>query len=106
MDGWQSATDPDRFTHEVIAVNFHNHPNLLGFFFEDRRQRIRFQAMEMSKHAACFSSGEKQLIRVALDVWSGSGNSKVWQFLETLDSGNLGNVLEALGKLRGRSRAN
>ncbi|MBK8202984.1 MAG: hypothetical protein IPK68_11895 [Bdellovibrionales bacterium] len=106
MDGWQSATDPDRFTHEVIAVIFRNHPKLLEFYFEDRRPRIRFQAMEMRRHAACFSSGEKQWIRVALDVWSGSGNSKVWQLLETLDSGNLGNVLEALGKLRGRSRAN
>ncbi|MBK9039025.1 MAG: hypothetical protein IPL83_07680 [Bdellovibrionales bacterium] len=65
MDGWQSATDPDRFTHEVIAVIFRNHPKLLEFYFEDRRPRIRFQAMEMRRHAACFSSGEKQWIRVA-----------------------------------------
>ncbi|MBK7845737.1 MAG: hypothetical protein IPJ71_19040 [Bdellovibrionales bacterium] len=106
MDHWQSATDSNRFIYEVIGVIFCNHPNLLEFFFEGRCPRIRFQAMEVHRHAACFPSDEKQLIRVSLDVWSGSGNAKVWQLLETVDSGNLGNVLEALGKLRGRSRAN
>lgn len=106
MESWQSATASDRYTYSVIAVIFRNHPNLLRFFFEERRPRIRHKPMELRAQAAGFSSGEQLLIRVALDVWSGSGNAKIWQLIETLDPDNMCNVLEALAKLRSRPPAN
>ena len=31
------------------------------------------------------SSGEDLLVRVALDLWSGSGDAKVWELVEILD---------------------
>ena len=106
MESWQAATTSDRYTYSVIAIIFRNHPYLLRFLFEDRSPRIRFQPMELRRRAANFSSGEQLLIRVALDVWSGSGNAKIWQILETLDADNFLNVLVALAKLRSRPSAN
>ncbi len=100
MESWREATSSDRRMYQAICLVFLNHPKLLEFFFEKKRPRIRFVAEQMRKEAAGFSSGEQILIRVALDMWSGSGNAKVWQMLETLDSSNFGNCLKALGFLR------
>jgi hypothetical protein len=106
VDTWRHAKPSDHHVFKVVALIFHNHPELLEFFFEKERPRIRFQAIEMRRHAAGMSSGEQLLLRVALDVWGGSGNAKIWQLIETLDSGNLANVLKALALLRGLPPAN
>ena len=106
MECWQGATKSDHQLFFVIKIIFRNHPNLLQFFFEPERPRVRFEPMEMRKRARCFSSGEELLVRVALDIWSGSGNAKIWQIIEILDSGNFSNVLEALSILQGIRRDN
>jgi hypothetical protein len=69
---------------------FRNHPGLLDFFFEKKEPRIRMRAIEMRKAAFGMSSGEQLLLRVALDVWSGSGNAKIWQLINpTLERPNM-----------------
>jgi hypothetical protein len=92
--------------YQAISLVFHNHPELLEFFFEKDQPRIRFVAEDMRREAAGFSDGQQILIRVALDMWSGSGNAKIWQVLEGLDDANFSNCLRALGFLRGISSAN
>ncbi len=106
MESWEGAKGSDRHMYQAISLVFLNHPELLDFFFEKKKPRIRFKPLEMRKAAAGFSSGEQILIRVALDMWSGSGNAKIWQMLETLDSGNLSNVLKALEYYRGEKSDN
>jgi hypothetical protein len=106
MESWQHATDSDRQLYKAISIVFLNHPNLLEFLFEGEQPRIRLRGLEMRRAAICFSSGEQLLLRVALDMWSGSGNAKIWQLLETLDAGNFANVLNALVYLRGLQRDN
>ena len=106
MESWQKATKSDRHMYQAIGLVFRNHPELLEFFFEAREPRVRFVSEEMLREAAGFSSGERILIRVALDMWSGSGNAKIWQMLETLDHNNFHNCLKALGFLRGVLSAN
>lgn len=106
MEHWQTATKTDHQLYFVIKIIFRNHPKLLEFFFEAEEPRICGEPMEIRKLALCFSSGEELLVRVALDVWSGSGNAKIWQLVETLDSENFSNVLEALSFLNSFSRAN
>ena len=106
MKTWRQARSQDLHIYAAIAVIFRNHPTLLEFFFETETPRIRFRGIEMRRRAAGMSSGEQQLLRVALDVWSGSGNAKVWQLIETLDDSNFANVLEALAFLRSGRPAN
>ncbi|MGE3759869.1 MAG: hypothetical protein AB7H97_19035 [Pseudobdellovibrionaceae bacterium] len=106
MQCWQSATKADHRLWFVIKIIFRNHPELLDFLFEKDEPRIRLEPLELRKQALCFSSGEELLVRVALDVWSGSGNAKIWQLIETLDCDNLSNVLEALSFLNCRERDN
>ena len=96
MQTWRDATTTERQKYQAIALIFAQHTNLLEFFFDQSEPRISFEPGCLLKAAECFSSGERQLIRVALDVWSSSGNAKIWQILETLDSVNFSNVLEAL----------
>jgi len=55
---------------------------------------------------AGLSDGEKVLIRIALDIWSGSGDAKVWELIETLDDYNFSNVLKGLAVLRLQVAAN
>ena len=85
---------------------FHSHSYLLEFFFDSKEIKISREPLEMLKQARGFSSGEQILIRVALDIWSGSGNTKVWSLLESLDDQSLVNVLKALALFRGLESAN
>ena len=106
MESWQKATNSERHLYQAIGLVFLKHPELLEFFFEKTQPRIRFIAEDMRKEAAGYSSGQQILIRVALDMWSGSGNAKIWQMLETLDPDNFRNCLKALGFLKGLDSAN
>lgn len=106
MDPWSRASRAERRLFLLIEQIFSNHPQLLEFFFDKSQPRIRFEPLDMIKEAGCFSSGEQVLIRVALDMWSCSGNAKVWQLLETLDHENFSNVLKALDNWRHYRSAN
>ena len=106
METWRDAKPADRHLYNSISIIFRNHPEMLLFFFEGERPRLRHDPMEMRKLSCYFSSGEQLLIKVALDMWSGGGNAKIWQILETLDAENFANVLEALAFLKQQSRAN
>ena len=106
MESWREATRTERRQYRIICLIFSNHPKLLEFFFDPEKPRVRFEPMDMLKGAGCFSSGEQVLIRVALDVWSGSGNAKIWQLLEKLDHDNFSNVLKALDSWRHYMSAN
>jgi hypothetical protein len=105
METWRQAQASDLHTYAAITIIFRNHPELLEFFFDRDEPRVRMRAIEMRKAATGMSSGEQQLLLVALDIWSGSGNAKIWQLIETLDDGNFANVLKALAFLRNGRRA-
>lgn len=106
MELWQNAKAIDRLHWDSISLVFHNHSYLLDFFFDPKEPRISHEPMEMLRLSRGFSSGEQILIRVALDIWSGSGNTKVWNLLESLDEESLSKVLKALAVFRGIKSAN
>lgn len=106
METWREATRAERRLYILISAIFRNHPKLLEFFFERDRAKISFDPETMLREAGCFSSGEQVLIRVALDMWSGSGNATVWQLLEILDYESFSNVLKALDNWRHFASAN
>ena len=65
-------------------------------FFDPDRPKVRQAPQELLANCRGYSSGEFVLIRIALDIWCGSGEAKLNQILATLDLDNLSNVLEAL----------
>ena len=96
MQTWREATVSERVQYELISLIFSKHPKLLEFFFEKHRPRMSYSPVEMLKEIGVFSTGEELLIRVAMDIWSGSGNTKLWRLIEQLDHDNFSNVLKAL----------
>lgn len=54
----------------------------------------------MLSEAGAFSTGEKILIRIALDLWCGQGNVNLWDIVERLDLYNYEHVLAGLRHLR------
>ena len=93
---WKSAQDYEWRQIEAISLVLSKHYKLLEFLFEKQRPRLRRSPEDLLEESLCFSSGERTLIRVALDFWSGSGNAKIWELFETLDQGNFENVLVGL----------
>ncbi len=100
MKTWKDASVFELQTYEAIARVFRQHSYLLDLFFEKETSRIRQHAEKMLQQVSHFSHGEIVLIKVALDIWSGSGNALVWEVLEVLDRQNFFNVLSGLANLR------
>ena len=100
MQLWQSANQHERLQWDVISRVFRNDQYLMGFFFDPNKPRARLAPVELLREARDLSSGEELLVKVALDIWSGAGNAKIWQLIERLDESNFCAVLEALAYLR------
>ncbi|MBX9767152.1 MAG: hypothetical protein K2X47_07770 [Bdellovibrionales bacterium] len=106
MESWQGATKSDQEMYGAISLLFRSHPELLDFLFDKRRARLRLSPVEMLDGLRGFSGGEQVLIRVAMDLWSGCGNTKLSRMLETLDDESLNNVLNVLRILKRLPPAN
>mgnify|MGYP003393781428 CR=1 FL=1 len=96
MKSWKNACASDLKTYEGICRVFSNHEYLLDGFFEKAQARLSSTPELMIERTASYSHGEVVLIKVALDIWSGSGNVFVWQILETLDRETFANVIDGL----------
>lgn len=100
MLNWQGAGRHERRMQEVLNLIFQNHPQLLGFLFEGEHARLRGVPEELLVEACAFSTGERILVRVALDLWSGTGHVHLWDMVERLDDENYHHVLAGLRHLR------
>ena len=100
MLNWQGAGRHERRMLEVLNLIFRNHPELLEFLFDPARARLRLEAEDLLAAAGAFSSGEKILVRVGLDLWNGSGHVQLWDVIERLDIENYRHVLLGLRHLR------
>lgn len=84
-------------TVKAILGVFSRHCYLVDLFFENEtKDKIRCRPEELKWRSQDMSRAEQVLIRVALDIWSGSGEAKVWELLEVLDEDNFIAVLKAL----------
>jgi hypothetical protein len=96
MEVWLDAEDSDKQIFKTINILFSKHPYLLKFFFDPNKPKIKYEPLNMIRASHGMSSGEQVLIKIALDIWSGGGNAKVCQILETLDDANFTNAINAL----------
>ena len=100
MLNWQEPGRHQSRMMETLNIIFARHPELLDFLFERDHPKLKQGSEFLLKASAGFSSGEHLLIRVALDLWNGSGTVEMWQIIEVLDDNNYENVLLGLRHLR------
>jgi hypothetical protein len=100
MLNWQGAGRHERRIQEVLNLIFQKHSTFLAFLFDQEEPRLRQEPEWLLAEAEAFSTGEKILIRIALDLWDGSGQVDLWDIVERLDEENYHNVLAGLRHLR------
>lgn len=99
MIQWQMASKMERRQLEIIGHLFCRHLYLLDFLFDPKIPRLRLEPDGLLEQSSVMSAGEDLLVRVALDLWSGSGDAHVWELVEILDEENFLYVLRALYEL-------
>lgn len=100
MLDWPGAGRHDRRMLETLNLIFRRHSGLLAFLFEPQCPRLRQEPAYLLTAAGAFSSGERVLVRIALDLWNSSGSVRLWDLIETLDEQTYHDVLAGLGHLR------
>jgi ArsR family metal-binding transcriptional regulator len=97
---WKDCGRAHERLGEVMNQIFRNHPKLLDFVFYPDRPELRDEPDVLLQDAGCFSTGEQVLIRIALDLWTGEVEVKLWDMIQRLDQSNYQNVLLGLRILR------
>ncbi len=94
----------EQITVNAIRKLFSNTTYLFDFFLDDDHSRIRFRPDKMRWEIQDLFNDEQILIRVGLDIWSGSGDARVWELLEFLNDDDFEAAIGALLLVkRGRS---
>jgi hypothetical protein len=83
----------------AIHAFLKNYPKLLEFVFDPQKPRLRRDPEELLREGRGLSSGEYLLIKIALDLWNASGNTRIHELIETLDPGNFERVMKSLMSL-------
>jgi hypothetical protein len=99
METWKNACPGDLKRYNVIAGALEKHHDLLSTLFCTDRASLVTSPTRIKQQTGAYSSGEKVLIRAALDLWSGSGKLTLME-LQRLDPQNFGNVITAFVKLQ------
>jgi hypothetical protein len=100
MLDWRMAGRHERRMLEVLKLVFRNHSKLLTFLFEADHPRLRRDPAALLSEAGALSSGERVLVRLALDLWNGNVGVRIWELIEELDESNFDAVLLGLRHLR------
>lgn len=100
MLNWKNTNRYEKRMQEVFNQVFRYNPWLLDFLFDKEMPQLRLEPERLIGDAEAFSSGERTLIRVGLDLWNGSGNVGLWEIIEKLDIHNFQGVIGGLGHLR------
>jgi hypothetical protein len=83
MNG-QDVETPVCRRHRAISLLLANDPAVLEFLLDSRRSRLNASSGTLKREAALLSSDEELLVRIALDIWNGSGRTRLadtWRFL-------------------------
>jgi hypothetical protein len=83
-----------------ILVLFRHDERLRELLFHHQELQLRATPEEILKESRCFSRSERILIRIGLDFWSDSGNSRISDIVEYLDDDNVMAFIRAILKLR------
>jgi len=79
---WPGADEKSLSFLRAISVLLNHNQALLDFLFDRENPRLRKRAGILRDDAWRFSEREQLLIRVVLDLWSGSGHVQLWEMTE------------------------
>jgi hypothetical protein len=97
---WENPGRGAQRMMEVLNLIFRHHPELLDFLFDSARPQLRQEAQLLLQRAQALSTGEKTLIRIALNLWNSHGSVSLWDVIENLDQRNYHQVIRGLRHLR------
>lgn len=104
MFQWQNPTPEEGKLLKALLVLFRKDPQLLCFLLDRKKPRLRNsieKLLELSEE--CFTCQQDVLFRIGMDMWSGSGDTRVWELIEFLGFDRLKLVLEAIEYLGTKS---
>jgi hypothetical protein len=96
MLDWSCASRYELRLLYVYKRIFCKHDKLLAFLFESKLPQLKRDPKELLQDMGVFSSGEQILIRIALDLWDGSGGTYLWDIFQGLDRDTLLDLLQGL----------
>jgi hypothetical protein len=85
MLDWKDASNEDLQLKGGMEYLLCKHPKLLDFIFNDSHPTLRAHPEKLLIQAEAFSTGERILIQVALDLWDGSGKTQFLDIIYKLD---------------------
>lgn len=100
---WVNATESDQELLKIIKFLLKRHTKLLQFLFNSKYPQLRAESEKLKREARCFSSGEYTLVTLALDLWDGSGDTKIRDIFNNLDRDLIKNAILVISKERGIS---
>ena len=79
---------------------FRSDERLLYFLFHHQMPQLRLSPIDLLKESQDLARGEKILIQIALDLWSGTGDVHLPRIIEGLDNENFIAFIRAILRLR------
>jgi hypothetical protein len=83
MKCWTTACAVETKQFEAIAVCLGQSPQLLGFLFDPDCPKLRESSDVLLREARGFCSGDHLLVKLAIELWCGSGELHVSELFET-----------------------
>jgi hypothetical protein len=94
---WNHLSEHETRLFTALTLLFRKDLELFDRLVEPNKPRLSDSIENLLDFAADnFSAKQDVLFRVGMDLFSGSGEARVWELLEYLDNERLGFVLEAL----------
>ena len=100
MKTWENASNEELRQFEIISMILEKHKKIINYLFDTKNPKLNGTPNDILKNASAFSRGEYVLIKVALDVWSESGNANLTEILNTLDKENFIKVMKGINYLK------
>lgn len=84
---------------EIITKLMEPCPELVEWMFKKNKPELFDDPESVLKEGGIYSSGQKILLQVALDVWCWKGGASIFDVCRRLDGRNFKAVLEAMVEL-------
>lgn len=79
---WRGDDERGFALYRAIVILLEGNQELTQFLFDPEKPRLRRRAGILRDDAWKFSEEDQLRIRVALDLWSGSGHVHLWELVE------------------------
>lgn len=86
--------------YKAISILLKDCPHLMGKIFKPNKCELIASPQQITGNMQLLSSGEKVLVKAALDFWNGSGKVALSDILYRLSPNNIQNVQTAISSLQ------